>query len=141
MWIARPISTVATYHASVPRRSSPNPAVLLKRSAATAYGAIRMIMSMAFAEIVPMPADAKPEVPPGFSVDLVASGLNGPRAIRVAPNGDLFVGQDDLNFVLGDWGQGTPLGGISAVPEPSGMLLAIFGVVGLVSLRSLRRRR
>jgi len=31
-------------------------------------------------------------VPPGFSVQLVASGIKGgPRAIRFAPNGDLFV--------------------------------------------------
>ena len=43
------------------------------------------------AEIVPMPAGAKPAVPPGFSVELVTSGLVNPRVSRVAPNGDLFV--------------------------------------------------
>ena len=43
------------------------------------------------AEIVAMPAGAKPAVPPGFSVELVTSGLVNPRASRVAPNGDLFV--------------------------------------------------
>lgn len=38
------------------------------------------------------PADATPKVPPDFSVQLVASGIKGgPRAIRFAPNGDLFV--------------------------------------------------
>ena len=36
-----------------------------------------------------MPAGAKPRVPEGFSVELVASGLAQPRVIRVAPNGDL----------------------------------------------------
>jgi glucose/arabinose dehydrogenase len=30
-------------------------------------------------------------VPPGFTAELVASGLANPRAIRTAPNGDLFV--------------------------------------------------
>jgi glucose/arabinose dehydrogenase len=38
-----------------------------------------------------MPADAMPEVPAGFNVQMVASGFNTPRVIRTAPNGDLFV--------------------------------------------------
>src|SRR5260370_23956758 len=44
-----------------------------------------------FAEVVAMPAGAKPSLPAGFSVEMVASGLGGPRAIRVAPNGAVFV--------------------------------------------------
>ncbi len=35
----------------------------------------------------------KPIVPAGFSVDLFASGLAGPRLIRTAPNGDIFVAE------------------------------------------------
>jgi glucose/arabinose dehydrogenase len=50
-------------------------------------------------KVVPMPAGAKPQVPPGFSVELVASGLDGPRVIRVAPNGDLFVAESHANTV------------------------------------------
>jgi glucose/arabinose dehydrogenase len=42
-------------------------------------------------EVVKMPAGSKPQVPPGFNVELFASGLSQPRAIRTAPNGDLFV--------------------------------------------------
>ena len=34
-----------------------------------------------------------PKAPPGFAVDLFASGLNMPRVIRVAPNGDIFVAE------------------------------------------------
>ena len=34
-----------------------------------------------------------PKAPPGFAVDLFASGLNTPRVIRVAPNGDIFVAE------------------------------------------------
>src|ERR1700761_8010143 len=34
-----------------------------------------------------------PKAPPGFSVDLFASGLDNPRVIRVAPNGDIFVAE------------------------------------------------
>jgi glucose/arabinose dehydrogenase len=51
------------------------------------------------AEIVPMPAGAKPRVPAGFSVDLVVSDLLGPRVIRVAPNGDLFIAESEANRI------------------------------------------
>jgi glucose/arabinose dehydrogenase len=34
-----------------------------------------------------------PKAPPGFAVDLFASGLNNPRVIRIAPNGDIFVAE------------------------------------------------
>jgi glucose/arabinose dehydrogenase len=45
------------------------------------------------ARIVPRPSDAWPQAPAGFKVDLYASGLEGPRQIRVAPNGDFFVAE------------------------------------------------
>ncbi len=51
------------------------------------------------AEMVPAPADAKPLVPEGFTVDKLVSGLKNPRAMRVAPNGDLFVSEGMLNQV------------------------------------------
>ena len=37
--------------------------------------------------------DEKPLVPSGFAVNLFASGLAGPRIIRAAPNGDIFVAE------------------------------------------------
>jgi glucose/arabinose dehydrogenase len=37
--------------------------------------------------------DQKPIVPNGFEVNLFASGLTGPRIIRTAPNGDIFVAE------------------------------------------------
>ena len=36
---------------------------------------------------------AVPHVPPGFAVSLFASGLENPRMIRTAPNGDVFVAE------------------------------------------------
>ena len=45
------------------------------------------------AQIVPRPADAWPQTLPGFKVDQYATGLDGPRQIRVAPNGDFFVAE------------------------------------------------
>jgi glucose/arabinose dehydrogenase len=43
--------------------------------------------------MVARPANAWPQVPAGFKVDLYAADLNGPRQIRVAPNGDAFVAE------------------------------------------------
>src|SRR5438552_5313424 len=45
------------------------------------------------------PEDAKPALPPGFSAELVASGIDSPRVVRVAPNGDLFVADSSANQV------------------------------------------
>ena len=41
----------------------------------------------------PRPADAKPQAPAGFSVSLFADGLQNPRALRTAPNGDVFLSE------------------------------------------------
>ncbi|MDQ2802008.1 MAG: PQQ-dependent sugar dehydrogenase [Pseudomonadota bacterium] len=46
------------------------------------------------------PAGALPRVPPGFTVGVFASGLQAPRTIRVAPNGDIFVAESRAGRVL-----------------------------------------
>lgn len=43
--------------------------------------------------VVRRPADRMPTAPPGFRVDLFAEGLENPRVLRVAPNGDIFVAE------------------------------------------------
>src|ERR1700690_7678 len=43
------------------------------------------------AQVVPRPPDARPQVPDGFTAELVTTDTHKPRVIRVAPNGDLFV--------------------------------------------------
>jgi hypothetical protein len=43
--------------------------------------------------VVTRPAGAMPQVPPGFRIELFAEGLSGPRIIRTAPNGDIFVAE------------------------------------------------
>ena len=43
--------------------------------------------------IAPRPAEAVPQVPDGFAVALFAEGLSGPRTLRVAPNGDIFIAE------------------------------------------------
>ncbi len=42
---------------------------------------------------VTRPAGAKPQAPDGFAVTLFAEGLEAPRSIRTAPNGDLFAAE------------------------------------------------
>jgi glucose/arabinose dehydrogenase len=49
---------------------------------------------------VPMPDGAMPKVEDGFQIEMVASGIANPRAIRFAPNGDLFVANSDPGEVL-----------------------------------------
>src|ERR1022692_3360306 len=45
--------------------------------------------------IVSRPDSAWPKAPPGFTVDLLASGLTNPRKIVTAPNGDLFIAESE----------------------------------------------
>ncbi len=45
------------------------------------------------AHIIPQPADAWPKVPAGFRVEKYAIGLDNPREIVTAPNGDLFIAE------------------------------------------------
>ncbi|WP_409363048.1 PQQ-dependent sugar dehydrogenase [Bradyrhizobium lablabi] len=41
--------------------------------------------------VVSRPASVNPQVPPGFKIELFVDGLSGPRNLRTAPNGDVFV--------------------------------------------------
>ena len=43
--------------------------------------------------IVPRPEGVWPQAPKGFKVGLYATGLDNPRLIRTAPNGDFFVAE------------------------------------------------
>ncbi|BAM91187.1 putative L-sorbosone dehydrogenase [Bradyrhizobium oligotrophicum S58] len=43
--------------------------------------------------VVQRPASAVPKVADGFKIALFAEGLSGPRILRTAPNGDIFVAE------------------------------------------------
>jgi glucose/arabinose dehydrogenase len=51
-------------------------------------------------DVVPRPDNAWPQAPAGFKVDLYYTGLDQPRLIRTAPNGDLFVAISYQNKVM-----------------------------------------
>jgi glucose/arabinose dehydrogenase/cytochrome c2 len=50
-------------------------------------------------QVVDQPANASLSVLPGFTVQLFASGLSGPRLLRVAPNGDIFIAETGRNRI------------------------------------------
>jgi glucose/arabinose dehydrogenase len=52
-----------------------------------------------YVRIVHRTNDQKPIVPNGFEVNLFASGLAGPRLIRVAPNGDVFAAESNAGRI------------------------------------------
>jgi glucose/arabinose dehydrogenase len=45
------------------------------------------------------PADAWPQAPEGFKVELYANGLTNPRLMRTAPNGDVFLAEGDAGDI------------------------------------------
>lgn len=49
--------------------------------------------------VVPRPANAWPIAPKGFKVDLYATGLDNPRLLRTAPNGDLFLAESQPGII------------------------------------------
>jgi len=49
--------------------------------------------------VVPQPENTVLSVPPHFTVRRFAEGLSGPRVIRVAPNGDIFVAETRENRI------------------------------------------
>lgn len=50
-------------------------------------------------KLVPRPEKAWPQVPPGFQVEQYAAGLDDPRLIRTAPNGDFFVAESGTGVI------------------------------------------
>ena len=51
-------------------------------------------------KVVAPPQGALPKVPDGFAVEVFAKGFKQPRALRVAPNGDVFLSESGTGRVL-----------------------------------------
>jgi glucose/arabinose dehydrogenase len=63
------------------------------------------------ADLVDQPAGAQPQVPPGFKIELYASGFRDPRFLLTAPNGDIFVTEsraDTIKVLRDTNGDGKP---------------------------------
>src|SRR5712671_2657246 len=50
-------------------------------------------------QVVARPEGAWPQVPAGFKVEEYIAGLDGPRMIRTAPNGDFFVSESKIGDI------------------------------------------
>jgi glucose/arabinose dehydrogenase len=62
-------------------------------------------------QLVARPSGAWPKAPTGFSVQQYATGLDNPRLIRTAPNGDFFLAEGsrgDIKVFRGITGDGKP---------------------------------
>jgi glucose/arabinose dehydrogenase len=62
-------------------------------------------------QVVARPRDAWPKAPAGFAVQQYATGLDNPRLIRTAPNGDFFLAESDsgkIKVFRGITGDGKP---------------------------------
>jgi glucose/arabinose dehydrogenase len=51
------------------------------------------------AQVVPRPENAFPVAPAGYKVELYASGLENPRLLRTAPNGDIFLAESEAGRI------------------------------------------
>ncbi len=63
------------------------------------------------ARVVDRPANVLPIAPAGFKVELFATGLNEPRAMTTAPNGDIFLAEShagDIKVFRGIGSDGKP---------------------------------
>ncbi|MDD5201112.1 MAG: sorbosone dehydrogenase family protein [Terrimicrobiaceae bacterium] len=63
------------------------------------------------AKITARPAGAMPQVPPGFEITEYATGLDNPRHLTTAPNGDIFVsesGPGEIHVLRDTNGDGKP---------------------------------
>jgi glucose/arabinose dehydrogenase len=60
-------------------------------------------------QVIARPANAWPKAPAGFSVQLYATGLENPRLLRAAPNGDVFLAESkpgNIKVLRGIYPQG-----------------------------------
>jgi glucose/arabinose dehydrogenase len=51
------------------------------------------------ADVVSRPENAWPVAPEGFKVELFATGLENPRLLRTAPNGDIFLAESEAGRI------------------------------------------
>ncbi len=83
--------------------------------------------SFSFPSMVARPDNAWPLAPAGFKVELYAAGLDNPRTLRTAPNGDIFLAESDpgrIRVFRGLTGGGKPQQStifVSGLKQPYGL--------------------
>ncbi len=84
-------SNVVTGRAAFVASNEVTPGVFRKITAADLPKPFDTDSASTQSKIVPRPPGSLPTAPAGFHVGLFADGLNEPRVMRLAPNGDIFV--------------------------------------------------
>jgi glucose/arabinose dehydrogenase len=57
------------------------------------------VLAINLPRVIGRPAGAQLNVPPGFKIDMYASGFRNPRFLLTAPNGDIFVTESRANQI------------------------------------------
>ena len=91
--------TVLTGEAAMGDWTSDQPGVQRKITVQDLPQPSSNILAINRARVVDRPANAQPRVPPGFKVELYASGFRDPRFLLTAPNGDIFVVESRANQI------------------------------------------
>ncbi|HET7620594.1 MAG TPA: PQQ-dependent sugar dehydrogenase [Gemmatimonadaceae bacterium] len=84
-------ANVLTGKAALVSTTSPEPGTFRKVTVEDLPAPYATKSVSTISRIVPRPEGVLPQAPPGFAVHLYATGLEQPRVIQVAPNGDVFV--------------------------------------------------
>ena len=96
--------------------------------------------------VVARPSTSWPIAPKGFKVELYATGLDNPRLLRVAPNGDLFLAESQTGKIkvfrgVGADGKASQVSVFSsALNLPFGIAFYPAGPESKVALRRQHRR-
>src|SRR6202162_2427347 len=74
--------------------------------------------------VISPPAGAQLQVPPGFKIDIYASGLRDPRFLLTAPNGDIFVVESrakQIKIIRGERAESIQLFADAGLNKPFGL--------------------
>jgi glucose/arabinose dehydrogenase len=74
--------------------------------------------------VVKRPSDAQLKAPPGFKIDVFASGFRNPRFLLTAPNGDIFVTESRANqikVIRGEHGESVQVFADAGLNKPFGI--------------------
>jgi glucose/arabinose dehydrogenase len=77
--------------------------------------------------VIPRPAGVLPLVPPGFKIEVYASGFQNPRWLAVAPNGDVFLTEPSagrIDLLRSDGGKVNTTTFAEGFRRPHGMVMA-----------------
>src|SRR5438309_1875405 len=91
--------TVLTGKAAMSDWTSDAPGVMRKITVQDLPPPSSNVFAINRADVVERPADVQPKVPPGFKIELYASGFRDPRFLLTAPNGDIFVVESRANQI------------------------------------------